>query len=234
MTIKILLKSLGKSSKNLKKRLFRWLKKPVDEKIFSLTNRFNKAMDLVSERAKGLDFQGNIPNEELITEYSTSLPHASAYMGCSSVQLISLIKKAKKNGIQFENLIDIGSGKGKICFYSAKKFSFKKIIGIEFSHPLVDIAKANFQKLKYDNVEFLCMDALDYHLPKAANLVLMFNPFDSVIMGKFITNNIEHFKEYGSMIIYINDLYRDTLSGLGFKIIFRNSTTKDSLFEHVN
>jgi len=220
-------------SKNLKKRLSRWLKKPIGEKIFSLANRFNKTMDLLFEKSKGLDFQGNISHKELITEYSTSLAHATAYMACSSVQLINLIKEAKKSGIQFENLIDIGSGKGKICYYSAKKFVFKKIIGVEFSYPLVEIAKANFQKLKYDNIELLCMDALDYHLPKANNLVLMFNPFDSVIMEKFISNNIDHFKEYKSIIIYNNDLYRDSILRLGFKTIFRNTTTFDSLYEYI-
>ena len=59
----------------------------------------------------------------------------------------------------------------------------------------------------------------------------MFNPFDSVVLEKFILNNVEHFKKHNSVIAYANDIERLSLTKFGFETIFRNQTRKISLYQ---
>lgn len=74
-------------------------------------------------------------------------------------------------------------------------------------------------------------DAATFVLPQATNLVFMFNPFDHVILEKFISVNLEHFKKHHSVIAYANDVHKATLGAFGFQTIFRNQTRKISLHQ---
>lgn len=59
----------------------------------------------------------------------------------------------------------------------------------------------------------------------------MFNPFDDVILDKFIENNLNHFKTHDSIIAYANDIHRKSLARYGFETIFRNQSRKISLHQ---
>lgn len=74
-------------------------------------------------------------------------------------------------------------------------------------------------------------DAAAFILPKAINLVFIFNPFDQVILKKFISINLEHFKTHQSVIAYANDVHKATLATFGFQVVFRNQTRKISLHQ---
>ena len=188
--------------------------------------------DLVFEKWHGLQLGGFIPAEQLVADKETSLSHSHPYQAGSCRTSRALFNEAKKTKIHFQNFIDIGSGKGKICFYAAKRLSIENIIGIEFSKPLVDLAETNRKKLGLDNITFLHADAVDYLLPKGNSLIFLFNSFDGVILERFIMNNITHFKENESVIAYANDSQIATLARCGFIAIFRNQTRKMSLWRY--
>ena len=105
-----------------------------------------------------------------------------------------------------------------------KKMKFEKIIGVEFSKPIIAIA--NNHRFKCENIAFLQADAMDFMLPQASNLVFMFNPFDEVVLDRFIENNLEHFKTHKSMIAYANDRHKKSLMTYGFETIFKNQSRK--------
>lgn len=170
-------------------------------------------------------------NENLVADNKDSLSHATAYVPVWSRNLRELLSESKKTGYDFENFIDIGSGKGKACFYARAKEPLKNIIGVEFSKPLIDIANRNKEKSNANNINFINSDATEFDLPNQANLIFMFNPFDSVVLEKFIYNNINHFKNHNSVIAYANDTQRMTLTTFGFETIFRNQTRKISLYQ---
>jgi precorrin-6B methylase 2 len=142
-----------------------------------------------------------------------------------------LLLEVKKCNYNFKNFIDIGSGKGKACFYVHINFSFRKIIGIEFSESLFSIANKNKLKIDAKNVQFINTDASIFKLPNHPNLIFMFNPFDEIILEKLILNNMFHFKRYRSVIAYANDKHRSILTKHGFKIIFRDSLRKISIYK---
>jgi len=186
--------------------------------------------DLIFEHINEYDFGGIINNKDLNTEFTYAFKHAYAYMPMWNRNIRKLVNLALNKEPKIENFFDIGSGKGKPCIYVGLKYNFKNITGVEFSRVIVEIAEKNKLKSNIKNINFICCDAANYILPNGNNFILLFNPFDAVIMNKFLLNNLNHFKNYNSIIGYINDLHRDCFIGLEFKLLFRDANSKISLY----
>jgi SAM-dependent methyltransferase len=87
-----------------------------------------------------------------------------------------------KNGV----FVDFGSGKGRVLMMAAE-LGFERIVGVEFSHELCDVARKNlavFQAKTGLNVDIqvIEMDVVNYEVHSDSNVFFMFNPFDSEIM----------------------------------------------------
>jgi protein-L-isoaspartate O-methyltransferase len=187
--------------------------------------------DYLFEKRYGYEVSGTILKKDLSINNKNSLLHANAYQAVWCHTLRELFIEAKKTGYDFENFIDIGSGEGKACLYASTKQSFNKIIGVELSVPLVTVANRNKDKANSKNITFINADAVEFKLPNQTNFIFMFNPFDNVVLEKFISNNINHFKINNSVIAYANDIQRLSLTKFGFETIFRNQTRKISLYQ---
>lgn len=87
--------------------------------------------------------------------------------------------------------IDVGCGKG-IALLVASRYRFKKIVGVEFSRELCQIANRNLANYRgprsSTNVEVLCIDAAEYAFPDGKFLLYFFNPFDKPVMEKVLNN----------------------------------------------
>ena len=188
--------------------------------------------DLIFEKWHGLQLGGFIPADQLIVDQQSSLSHSHPYQAGSCRTSRALFNEAKKTGIAFRNFVDIGSGKGKICFYASKRLDIANIIGIEFSKPLVDLAEINREKFGAANISFLHADAADYLLPQGNSLIFIFNSFDGVILERFLKNNIGHFEESESVIAYANDSQIKTLARCGFVALFRDQVRRLSLWQY--
>jgi SAM-dependent methyltransferase len=199
----------------------------------SIRRRIFDLEDYWFEKRHGIDVSGIIAKRELIASDQLSYEHAHAYHAVWCRSLRVLFSEARKAGHSFDNFIDIGSGKGKACFYAHCQRAFKKILGIELSASLVDIANRNKSKLAATNVAFLNTDAAEFELPGANHLVFMFNPFDGTVLERFISNNLRHFQDHRSVIAYANDLQRTCLTRFGFETIFRDQTRKISLYRYL-
>ena len=81
--------------------------------------------------------------------------------------------------------IDLGSGKGRALLLACD-YPFRQIIGVEFAEPLVQAARANFQRIgesrDVSRVTVIHADALEYDLPNVATILFLYNPFGSSIM----------------------------------------------------
>jgi len=198
----------------------------------SIKRRTFDLEDYLFEKKYGLDLSGIIKNNELVSENTKALKHATAYHAVWCRNLRELLMESSKYEIQFKAFIDIGSGKGKACFYAAqnKYLSFSEIIGIEFSLPLIHISEINKQIINSKNISFMHCDATQYRLPESPNVIFMFNPFDDVILEEFLRNNINHFRKHKSIVAYANDIHRKSIESLGFSMLFRNSARNISIY----
>jgi 16S rRNA G966 N2-methylase RsmD len=95
--------------------------------------------------------------------------------------------------------VDYGSGKGKAMCLAAE-MGFKKVIGIEFSLDLVETCKQNIKIFKQKSAsksefDIIHMDATEYTLPSAANVLSFFNPFNEAVTHKVIEKIMQSYTQ---------------------------------------
>lgn len=214
------------------KRLRELIHRPAEDHLDGLSWYFHRAEYWVFTRRYSLDFDGFIPREELVTDAAESLANSNNYRAYTNFHLRKLLHEAMRLGIRFESFVDVGCGKGLPCIFARKYFDFENVYGIDFSPPLIEVASRNASRAPYDNVQFLVADATTWQIPDANSLVLINNPFNGVILAKFVENNIGHFARYRSIIAYGNDYFRSTLCSLGFEVIYRSNRHQQSLLRY--
>ena len=211
----------------------RWLHKPASVKLqavaYTLARWLDARRDRALARRHGLDFAGLIQPADLGSAHPHSQRHANTYEPFDGMALRTVLYEAMRSGTAFTRFIDIGSGKGKACLYAARSLGLPEVLGVEFSPPLIAIARANAQKLGLTQVRFVEADAAQFQLPDGPNLVFLFNPFDQTILEAFLANNLAHFQRHGSVIAYGNDRDRAVLARFGFATLYRDQVLKLSV-----
>jgi hypothetical protein len=75
--------------------------------------------------------------------------------------------------------IDLGSGMGRAVMEAAATYPFARVIGVELSKDLHDIAQRNVtrttRRLRCRDIELVCADLRDYRLPDDVTVVFMNN-----------------------------------------------------------
>lgn len=182
--------------------------------------------DRLFDWRNNIDTRGvTVPSE--LGEHAQAGVHGTAYQAVWTRNLRALIRVALRAGARGV-FVDIGAGKGKACIYASRHFP--RVIGVEYSSELVAAARTNQQRARRDNIQFILADATHYDVPDEASLVFLFNPFDDVLLGRFIARNHTRIKAHGSLIAYANDIQRDTLVQSGFECVFRDTARSISLW----
>jgi hypothetical protein len=75
----------------------------------------------------------------------------------------------------------------------AAGFPFKKVVGVEYSKDLDQLAKLNLERFPEPakackDIELICMDASEYALPNEPLVLYFYNPFGRPVMEKVIQN----------------------------------------------
>jgi predicted RNA methylase len=213
-------------------RIRKLAKRPVIDNLDALSWYYHEAQYFAFTRRYSLDFGGFIPREDLVAESSESLANSNNYRPYSNFHLTRLLREALETGIPFESFVDVGCGKGHPCIFAKKYFGFANVYGIDFCEPLIEVAKRNLAKTGYQNVKFLVADATTWALPASNTLVLLNNPFNEIILEKFLVSNLDHFRTHRSLIAYGNDSFRSTMCRLGFEIIFRSNRHRHSILQY--
>jgi SAM-dependent methyltransferase len=102
--------------------------------------------------------------------------------------------------------IDLGSGKGRTLLL-ASEHPFKKIIGVEISEELSEIAARNISAFKSDvqqcrDLESVCDNAAEYDLPDEKLVLYLYNPFTEKVMAE-VLKNIQASLEASPREVYI-------------------------------
>jgi len=92
-----------------------------------------------------------------------------------------------------EVFLDYGSGKGRIV-YQAARYPFARVIGVEVSEELNEVARANIErkrrKLACGDVELVTADAAGFDVPDEVTVAYLFYPFVGdtfrAVMGKLV------------------------------------------------
>jgi SAM-dependent methyltransferase len=206
--------------------------RPMRDHWETLAWYYHRAELFAFTRRHSLEFDGFIPREKLVADSAESLANSNNYRAYSNFHLKLLLREALKCGIEFQNFVDVGCGKGQPCIFAKKYFGFPNVYGVDFSAPLIEVANRNLANTSYQNVHFLVADATSWKLPNGNTLVFLFNPFNEIILEKFLTLNLDHFARYRSLIAYAVDSHVTTMHQLGFETIFHSPRHQQSILRY--
>jgi len=116
--------------------------------------------------------------------------HAESYRATEAASLMSLMRKLNlpKGGV----FVDLGSGKGRVLLIAAQ-LGFKRIVGVEFSGELCEIARENVKAFSRRTqlaarIDIVRSDVANYLIESEQSVFFMYNPFDEVVMARVLTN----------------------------------------------
>jgi len=141
------------------------------------------------DRFHGTDTGGMVPTRDLDIEDEATKWQSNLYLGSPARVTRHIIDSLAIDPADY-TFVDYGSGKGRALFVAAQ-MPFKKVIGVEISEQLHQVAVTNLTRyvgrpLRCD-IALWCGNALDYPLP-AGNLVLnMYHPFGPEVLGQILT-----------------------------------------------
>jgi SAM-dependent methyltransferase len=151
------------------------------------------------------------------------------HYGYDPVRSSTFCRALKALPIKHEEFVfvDFGSGKGRALLL-ASHFPFKKIIGVEMTPQLNEIARKNIRiykdkRRKCFDVESISSEATVFPIPVEKAVFYFFNPFGSNVMSQVLTNIEDSLKRRRReiFIIYAYPVYRKLLDQAPFLKIFK-------------
>lgn len=86
--------------------------------------------------------------------------------------------------------VDFGSGKGRQVVLAARRYPFQRVVGVEISAALNEIARANVERnrrrLRCRNVELITGDVLEFEPPADMTIAYFYSPFTGSIFQRVI------------------------------------------------
>lgn len=150
-------------------------------------NRLRHLQQRAFDRRWGVDTAGLVSPAEMAVD-GPSLAQANLYEATWSGSVIRMIRSLDLD-LPAVSFVDVGSGKGPVLLY-ASRFPFRRVIGVEHSRALHEIAQANIvgfprSRMRCGEVTSVWADALDYELPDGPLVLFLCNPFQAASMSRF-------------------------------------------------
>lgn len=124
--------------------------------------------------------------------------------------------------------VDVGSGKGRVLIVAAE-YPFARLVGVEFSEPLVRTARENIAKVGDDpRIELVCMDAVDFEMPLEPLVAYFFNPFGAPVLSKVLANlrsSLDRLPRPAYVLLVGPDPLVREVEGAGFAVVHAQSET---------
>lgn len=87
-------------------------------------------------------------------------------------------------------LIDFGSGMGRVVVLAAKRYPFRRIIGVEISQQMHEIARRNVERnrrhMRCTEIELVNADVIDYTVPDDVTVAYLYNPFTGPVFEHLV------------------------------------------------
>jgi SAM-dependent methyltransferase len=118
--------------------------------------------------------------------------------------------------------IDFGSGKGRAVLWAAR-YPFKRVIGVEWSDQLNQIARSNLERNRHrlacKDVEFVTANAAEYAVPDDLTVAFFNNPFKGETFRQVVDHLCASLATHPRpfRIIYGNPVMRGYLIQQGFR-----------------
>jgi SAM-dependent methyltransferase len=173
------------------------LKGLIVDLVKKLTDIRNPVMRRIAAEGKSYDSRFGIETTDFVPAASFDVSDSEALKAGSyhPSPVPVFTKSMQELAIDYSKFafIDFGSGKGRILLL-ASEYPFKKIIGVEFSQKLHEVARVNIKRYKEktacacSEIELVLENAITYRIPADPCIFYLFNPFQFDIMKDVVAN----------------------------------------------
>ena len=130
-----------------------------------------------------------------------------------------------------QTFLDVGSGTGKAMYIALKSKKFEKVIGVELERKLYMKSRLILQNVNSKKKFFLHYENAEYFVvPNEPTIIFLFNPFNEIILNRFISKNLNRIRITKSAIVYVNDVHSNLLLDLGLNLCFKNYSRLISVY----
>lgn len=166
------------------------------------------------DQRRGLDTAGLIGGDEL------GHPHAE-HRGYDPSRWLAL--STALHGLRTgpeDVFADLGSGKGRVVIQAARRYPFKRVIGVELSDELTRVARANRdrqRRLRCPSVEFVTADLTRWEMAPDLTLAYMYNPLQGATFSAAVQRLLEGVsaRRRPLTLLYVNPVEHDRLMATG-------------------
>jgi hypothetical protein len=170
---------------------------------------------------------GGVHRLTQMTIVGRSVDHGSGYIACDPDDFNEAMQALPP--VDDFTFVDLGSGKGRALML-AGNYSFRRIIGVEFSNELHNVAQANFRKQPDPRVELVLADCLDFIFPLDPLVLYLYNPFDEPLVRAVARRVMGSWRDRprSIFVVYLNPRHGQCWFDEGWRIASR-STARPAL-----
>ena len=129
--------------------------------------------------------------------------------------------------------VEFGCGKGRIVLEAARRYPFRRVVGVELSPELSDVARGLIARermsLRCRDVEIETADATEFAVPDDMTYAYLYNPFNGATFAKVCANILASLDRAprSVRVIYVNPVEHPTLMATGrFHLVRRAEATR--------
>lgn len=139
------------------------------------------------DASHGTDTGGYMPIPDLPQGYQE--PPGGVYYQATPPGLFAEVMASLPPSLSDFTFVDIGSGKGMALLLAAA-YPFRRIIGVELSQALHEVAEDNIRNFKgatcCRDIRSLCANALEFPIPDGPLVIYLFNPFPGEVVDRLL------------------------------------------------
>jgi SAM-dependent methyltransferase len=129
--------------------------------------------------------------------------------------------------------VEIGCGKGRVVLDAARRYPFRRVVGVELSPELGDVARRLVERersgLRCRDVRIETTDATAYAIPDDMTHAYLYNPFNGPTFERVCANIVASLDRAPRTVrlMYLHPADHETLMATGrFRLIRRVRTTR--------
>jgi SAM-dependent methyltransferase len=179
--------------------------------------------DLWFDWRQGMDTSGVVSLANLDLN-SVEQGHAMHYEPTPLPVIEEVLQTLGEVGCRFEEFafVDLGSGKGRTVVRAAR-YPFKKVVGVEISPGLHQVALQNVVKATRHSsglttIECVREDAAQFPIPRTDAVIYLYHPFDALILGRVLENIRASLEKVRSTVyvVYVYPSLSHVIESTGF------------------
>lgn len=146
---------------------------------------------------------------------SEAKEHIAPYKATKARPFRQLLRRL--NLPKAETFVDFGSGKGRALLLAAE-YGFQKVIGVEISKELCDVARQNAKIMGYESrIHPILSDVSTFVIEADQKVFYLYDPFDVVILRRILESLVASLEQHPRRVwlLYNAPTYHDEVMEAG-------------------